>query len=165
MKTKNILAIGFVFVSAGVAYYLLKAKKNPTIASSTVGPQLPNLSNSASTTIATPTLATNPINPLPLSELDAQIANLPSNTTIAQLQPLIAQQQIANAQAEIEKQHQAEFLAMLINNKRAFGNKFFITEGMYDGKAAPYAYKSLSELQLMMNNLGYKEEGAKAIKL
>ena len=171
MKNTTIYGVGALVIIAGAGFLYFKNKKTTSLLETA----LP--SNAGTSTIAT-TSPTKPplsstINPsTPLTALDLNIAALPGATTLAEIQPLIQQQQIANAQAEIEKQHQAEALAKQIQNSS--GN-FNMVCNMKPGGLFTAIGSSVSACNLkkayietkkaQLTKLGYYYQGGKAIKL
>ena len=168
MKNTTIYGVGALVIIAGAGFLYFKNKKTTSLLEST----LP--SNAGNSTIAT-TSPTKPplsstINPsAPLTALDLNIAALPGATTLAEIQPLIQQQQIANAQAEIEKQHQAESLAQQIQTAefmlRKCENPPYSTYGHLFPKNCTSQINKLADLKNQINALGYKAVGNLAVKL
>lgn len=172
MKTKNLLAIGIVILSAvgGFLYWKSKNKTTTSAPSSTGDTPAPSGIPEVLLPKPKPVATPKPTSTLPLSELDAQIAALPSNTTIAQLQPLLQQQQIANVQAEIDKQHQADDLAHTIFLGTSSKNFFCSPRSPWD---PTIVNKQMCEIQKdtlqtnldKLKALGYYYQDGKAIKL
>lgn len=163
MKNTTIYGLGALVIIAGAGFLYFKNKKTTSLLETA-------LTNNAGTSNAATSLPTKPplsstINPsLALTSLDLNIAALPGSTTLSEIQPLIQQQQIANAQAEIEKQHEAEFIAQLIN-LFLFKPNFYIQSGLYDGKAAPYEGWKKAQLESKLFQLGYRMNGSNLVKL
>lgn len=174
MKNTTIYGVGALVIIAGAGFLYFKNKK----AASLLETALP--SNAGTSTIAT-TSPTKPplsstINPsASLTALDLNIAALPGATTLAEIQPLIQQQQIANAQAEIEKQHQAESLAQQIQNtsgslnfwcERKQGSFASIGSATIGSKTQCNITKDQIEtMKAQLAKLGYYYQAGQAIKL
>ena len=173
MKNTTIYGVGALVIIAGAGFLYFKNKKNTSLLETA----LP--SNAGTPTVAT----TSPIKPplsstinpsAPLTALDLNIAALPGATTLAEIQPLIQQQQIANAQAEIEKQHQAESLAqqiLLATSTLNFScnpKPGSITNTIFGTASANYCGSQRDKINIMkskLQNLGYYYQGGQAIKL
>lgn len=168
MKNTTIYGIGALVIIAGAGFLYFKNKKATSLLETAL-PGNAGISTTATTAPIKAPLAST-INPsAPLTALDLNIAALPGTTTLAEIQPLIQQQQIANAQAEIEKQHQAEELAKQIQQAtfllRTCENPPYTTYGHLFPKNCTSQRSKLSDLTSKINALGYKAVGNLAVKL
>lgn len=168
MKNTTIYGVGALVIIAGAGFLYFKNKKTTSLLETAL-PSNAGTSTVATTSPTKPPLSST-INPsTPLTALDLNIAALPGATTLAEIQPLIQQQQIANAQAEIEKQHQAESLAQQIQTAefllRNCENPITTTYSHLFPKNCGERREKVYDLKNQINALGYKAVGREAIKL
>jgi len=171
MKNTTIYGVGALVIIAGAGFLYFKNKKTTSLLETALPSNAGN-STTATTSPTKPPLSST-INPsASLTALDLNIAALPGSTTLGEIQPLIQQQQIANAQAEIEKQHQAESLAKQIQNASGSFNLrcnkkpggLFTAIGSNDSLCNMNKSR-IETMKAKLQNLGYYYQGGKAIKL
>lgn len=171
MKNTTIYGVGALVIIAGAGFLYFKNKKTTSLLETAL-PSNAGTSTVATTSPIKPPLSST-INPsAPLTALDLNIAALPGATTLAEIQPLIQQQQIANAQAEIEKQHQAESLAKQIQNTSGSLNfwckttpgSLFASIGSNDAMCNSKK-DQIETMKAKLNQLGYYYQNGQAIKL